>query len=57
MSEASLAGSGMLGSYRRAIGWTPETRAVRGTDQSFLAGQTRRIRSDLAQILKDRCAQ
>jgi 2-keto-3-deoxy-L-rhamnonate aldolase RhmA len=30
---------------------------VCGTDQSFLAGQTRRIRSDLAQILKDQCAQ
>jgi NAD-dependent dihydropyrimidine dehydrogenase PreA subunit len=35
VSEAALAGSGVLGSYRRAIGWTPETRAIRGTDQSF----------------------
>jgi 2-keto-3-deoxy-L-rhamnonate aldolase RhmA len=33
------------------------TAFVCGTDQGFLAGQTRRIRSDLAQILKDRCAQ
>ncbi len=30
---------------------------VCGTDQGFIAGQTRRIKADLAQILKDRCAQ
>jgi 2-keto-3-deoxy-L-rhamnonate aldolase RhmA len=33
------------------------TAFVCGTDQGFIAGQARRIRSDLAQILKDRCAQ
>jgi 2-keto-3-deoxy-L-rhamnonate aldolase RhmA len=33
------------------------TAFVCGTDQGFIAGQTRRIKADLAQILKDRCAQ
>jgi NAD-dependent dihydropyrimidine dehydrogenase PreA subunit len=33
--EDALAEIGLLGSYRRAIGWAPETRAKRGTDQSF----------------------
>jgi 2-keto-3-deoxy-L-rhamnonate aldolase RhmA len=30
---------------------------VYGADQGFIAGQTKRIKADLAQILKDRCAQ
>jgi NAD-dependent dihydropyrimidine dehydrogenase PreA subunit len=31
----ALEDSPVLGSYRRAIGWTPETRDQRGRDQSF----------------------
>jgi NAD-dependent dihydropyrimidine dehydrogenase PreA subunit len=28
--------SGLLGSYRRAVGWTSETRALRSIDRSYL---------------------
>jgi NAD-dependent dihydropyrimidine dehydrogenase PreA subunit len=35
VDEARLERDGVLGSYRRAIGWTPETRERRGKDLSF----------------------
>lgn len=35
VQEDVLAETGLMGSYRRAIGWAPESRANRGTDQSF----------------------
>ena len=35
VTETALAARGLLGSYRRAIGWSSDTRARRGTDQSF----------------------
>ena len=35
VSEAGLEEAQTLGSYRRAIGWTPETRARRRADSSF----------------------
>lgn len=35
VSETVLEDGPLLGSYRRAIGWTPETRNNRKTDQSF----------------------
>jgi NAD-dependent dihydropyrimidine dehydrogenase PreA subunit len=33
--EAALAGTALLGSYRRALGWTPETRHLRAGDLSY----------------------
>ncbi len=36
VDEQRLADNGVLGSYRRAIGWTPETRSQRSHDRSFL---------------------
>lgn len=36
IDPATLRESGMLGSYRRAVGWTKETRQVRDADRSFL---------------------
>ncbi len=35
VDEHELEITGLLGSYRRGIGWTPETRQFRGKDQSF----------------------
>jgi NAD-dependent dihydropyrimidine dehydrogenase PreA subunit len=35
VDEASLRQASHLGSYRRAIGWSPETRHRRGSDTSF----------------------
>ncbi|OZI35446.1 4Fe-4S ferredoxin [Bordetella genomosp. 1] len=35
VDEAALVASGVLGSYRRGIGWSRDTRALRGGDQSF----------------------
>ena len=35
VDERVLEEAGLLGSYRRGIGWTPETRHLRGHDQSF----------------------
>ncbi len=33
---AALKQSGTFGSYRRAVGWTDETRQARGLDRSYL---------------------
>ena len=35
VSEERLVESALLGSYRKAIGWSPATRHRRGLDQSF----------------------
>jgi NAD-dependent dihydropyrimidine dehydrogenase PreA subunit len=35
VDEAQLTASAALGSYRKAIGWTPGSRTQRGIDQSF----------------------
>jgi NAD-dependent dihydropyrimidine dehydrogenase PreA subunit len=35
VDESVLEEGALLGSYRRAIGWTPETRATRKVDYSF----------------------
>ena len=35
VDEQALEAAGVLGSYRRGIGWTPETRQLRGKDMSF----------------------
>ena len=35
VDERRLEQDGVLGSYRRAIGWTPETRGNRSHDRSF----------------------
>jgi NAD-dependent dihydropyrimidine dehydrogenase PreA subunit len=35
VDEPALVATALLGSYRRAIGWTPESRGQRGVDQSF----------------------
>jgi NAD-dependent dihydropyrimidine dehydrogenase PreA subunit len=32
---AALKQGGLLGSYRRAVGWTDETQALRGVDRSY----------------------
>jgi Fe-S-cluster-containing hydrogenase component 2 len=33
---AALKQGGLLGSYRRAVGWTDESRELRGIDRSYL---------------------
>ena len=35
VDEAALVNAGLLGSYRRQIGWHRETRALRAVDDSF----------------------
>jgi hypothetical protein len=35
VDESVLEDGPLLGSYRRAIGWTPETRETRKIDHSF----------------------
>ncbi len=35
VSEAELVQAGVLGSYRKQIGWARDTRALRAADQSF----------------------
>ena len=35
VNELALAATALLGSYRRAIGWTPDSRDRRSADQSF----------------------
>jgi Fe-S-cluster-containing hydrogenase component 2 len=34
--DVSLKQGALLGSYRRAVGWTDETRELRGIDRSYL---------------------